>query len=71
MSDALTTGSERLAGTMPVMAEAQRFAVEAIAADPGVKALVEHATWCDMHGTDDETAKRAFAALKLWRDGDD
>ena len=77
MSDALTKGSERLAQVMWKFDEWDRDnTISIIAADPGVKALVELAVGQTMfahcfcsHLTDKCSFCRSTAALKLWEDG--
>ena len=68
MSETLITGSDRLGHSLGINSP---FALRAdiIKADPGIVALVEHAEWCNTHGTDDEVADRGLAALKLWETG--
>ena len=69
MTDTLTTGSERLMTRILVAESRDSPVAAAIKADPGIVALVEHAEWCNTHGTDDEVADRGLAALKLWETG--
>ena len=76
MSDVLTTGSERLGGDLSdghITAEMQ---AQIIAADPGVKALVEAVIevedYLREHGDFEPNDKRAEllrAALRLWEFG--
>ncbi len=68
MTDALTTGAERLAKSFVSPPDGKNcisvkpWVIDVVAADPGVKALVEFAdTWKHL-GT-------AAAALKLWEHG--
>lgn len=78
MTDALTTGAERLRKQLDVVfltsykysdpAKAER---DAIASDPGVKALVEYVQRCA--GGDNMLGERkvnAVTTLKLWERGE-
>ena len=73
--DSLTTGSKRLARSFVSPPDGKNcisvkdWVIDLVKADPGIVALVEHAKWCNTHGTDDEAADRGLAALKLWETG--
>ena len=68
MSDALTTGAERLSKSLYL---SRSELIADIAADPGVKALVEACQYvADPCDQDFLTANdKAIAALKLWQHG--
>ncbi len=67
--DTLQLGAERLAETMPVMAEAQHFAIKTLVADPGIRALVELAESLTHITAGPLTKESARAALRKWEKG--
>ena len=71
MTDALTTGAERLAAVIAVndIEWVRPAVIEDIKHDPGIKALVEYVqNRIDSGGA--LAREDARAALKLWEDGD-
>ena len=73
MSDALTTGAERLAGVLATDAIEIDETQGVIASDPGLKALVEFAQKCDERFWQLGIGGRdtARVALRKWEHGDE